>query len=58
MEKESSTKFYGFMIGLWLDVSHIIHANEHTLYSNCILQVNVWNFWLILFHSMMKKDPF
>ena len=30
MEKEPSTKFYGFMIRLCLNISYVIHANEHT----------------------------
>ena len=28
----------------WLNVSSVIHTNEHTKYANCGLDVNFWNF--------------
>ena len=27
------------------DVGDVIHANEHTQYTNCGLHVNFWNSW-------------
>ena len=36
----------------------LIHANEHTKYANCDLHINFWNFLLIPFCLMAKKDHF
>ena len=36
----------------------VIHANEHTKYANCGLPVKSWNFLLMSFCFMMKKDHF
>ena len=46
------------MIKLCLYVSDVIHANEQTKYANCGLHVNFWNFLLMSFCSVMKKDHF
>ena len=43
------------MTGLCLDVTNVIHANEHTEYANCGVRVNFWNF-LMPFCFMMKKN--
>ena len=39
------------MIRLRLDVSELVHANEHTKYGNCGLHVNFLNF-LTFFNIM------
>ena len=44
------------MINFYLDVSDTVHANERTKQGNCLLHVNIWNFLLMLFCFMMKKD--
>ena len=46
------------MIKLYIEVSDVIHANGHTKYANCTLHVNCWNFLLMSFCFMMKKDHF
>ena len=46
------------MIKLYIDVSDVIHADEHTKHANCRLYVNFWNFLLKPFYFMMKKDHF
>ena len=46
------------IIKLYLDVSDVTHANEHTKHANCSLYVNLWNFWLMPSCFMMKKDHF
>ena len=46
------------MINLYLDVSGGIHANEYTKHANRGLHVNFWNFLLMPFSFMMKKDNF
>ena len=46
------------MIKLCLYISDVIHANEQTKYANCGLHVNFWNFLLMSFCSVMKKDHF
>ena len=38
-----------WMIKLYLLVSDVIHANEHTKYANCGLHANLWNFLLMPF---------
>ena len=43
---------------LYLDVSDIIHKNEHTKYAKCGLPVNFWIFLLMSFSFMTKKDHF
>ena len=45
-------------IKLYLSVSYAIHANKHMQYANCGLHVNFWNFLLMPFCFMMKKDHF
>ena len=45
------------MIRLYLDVSDVIHANEHTKYYNCELLVNCWIFGNAICF-MMKKNHF
>ena len=46
------------MIKLYLDVSDVMHANLYTKHANCGLHVNFWNFSLMSFYFMMKKDCF
>ena len=46
------------MIKLCLDVSDVTHTNKHTKHANCGLHVNFWNFLLMPFCFMMKKDHF
>ena len=46
------------MIKLYLDISDIIHINEHTKYPNNGLHVNLWNFLLMTLCFMMKKVHF
>ena len=46
------------MSKLSLDVSDFIHANEHTKRANSGLDVNFWNFLLMPFYFMIKKDSF
>ena len=72
MGKKPPIKFYGifdqflrtyevskfWMINLYLNVSDIMHANEHKKHANCGLHVNFWNFLLMLFCFMTKKDHF
>ena len=58
-EKKLSTKFYGVLFE-WLnfvDVSDNIHIDNHTLYANCGLHVNFWNFRSI-FSFMTRRDHF
>ena len=72
MGKKPPIKFYGifdqflrtyevskfWMINLYLNLSDIMHTNEHKKHANCGLHVNFWNFLLMLFCFMMKKDHF
>ena len=68
MEKEPSTNFYHFsqtgevtkfsMIQLCLNVCDVIQANKHTYFAAYGLYVNFWNFRLIAFCFMMRKDNF
>ena len=37
-----------WMIKLCLDVSNVIHANEHTKNANCGLRVSLWTYLLII----------
>ena len=46
------------MIKLYFGVSDGIHVNEHTKHANCGLHRNFWNFLLMQFGFMMKKDDF
>ena len=46
-ELNEVAKFW--MINLYLDVSNVIHANEHTKYTNCDLPRN---FRILLFVSL------
>ena len=46
------------MIKLYLGVSDVIHANEQTKYANCDLHVNFWNFLLMSFCLVTKKNHF
>ena len=59
MEKKLSTKFYGVLFEWlnFLDVSDNIHIDNHTLYANCGLHVNFWNFRSI-FSFMTRRDHF
>ena len=41
------------MVKLHLDVSNVIHVNEHTKHG---LHVNFWNYLLMPFYFMIKKD--
>ena len=43
---------------LYFGVSDGIHVNEHTKHANCGLDRNFWNFLLMQFGFMMKKDDF
>ena len=43
------------MIKLYLDVSDVIHVNEHTKYANCSLHVNICFADVILFYD--EKGP-
>ena len=45
-----------WMIKLYLDISGIIHLNEHTKYVNSSLHINFWIF--LSFCFIMKKDHF
>ena len=47
-----------WVVKLYLDVSDVIHANEHTKNANCDLPVNFWIFLLKSFCFMMKKNHF
>ena len=47
-----------WIIELYLDVSDVIHANEHTKHVYCDLHVNFWSSLLMLLSFMMKKDHF
>ena len=44
------------MIKLYLEVSYVIHANEHTKYADCGLPVNFWIFLLMSFWFTLKND--
>ena len=41
---------------LYLDVSDVIHANEHTVCVNCGLHGSFWDFLLMSFCFMMKNN--
>ena len=41
---------------LYLDVSDVIHANEHTVCVNCGLRGSFWDFLLMSFCFMMKNN--
>ena len=43
------------MVKLYLDVSDVIHANEHTKLAICALHVNLWNFLSMSFCFCNKK---
>ena len=45
-----------WMIKLYLDVSDVIHTNEHTKYANCDFYKNFWIFLLMPFCFMMSKN--
>ena len=47
------------MIRLRLDVSDVVHMNEHTKYANCSLHENFLNFFnVIMFCLVVEKDNF
>ena len=46
------------MIKLCLAVSDVKHGNENARHADCAFHTNVWNFLLIPFRVMMKKDQF
>ena len=70
MKKEISTNFYGvlgyfcwtykvskfWVTKLFLNVIDIIHANKHAQYTNYGFHINFWNFFLMPFSLMTKKD--
>ena len=70
--KKPPIKFYGvfdhfsrayevakfWMIKLYVNVSDVIHANDHTKYANCGLPVNFWTFLSTSFCFIIKKDNF
>ena len=51
-----AAKFW--IIKLYLNVNDVIHANEQTKYANCSLHKNFWNFLLMSFCFMIKRNYF
>ena len=72
IEKKSLIKFYDvcyhfswtykvakfWMIKLYLNISVVIQTNQHTKHANCDLNVNFWDFLLMSFCFLVKKDHF